>query len=625
MYVLFFERLKISGWCIAFLIVISSALFPVESFAKTYFFQDSIVKKRSFHIDSLWRKSYIDSLTKRFINKNRKPEGDQQLQSIKEYVAYEGKVIKLISLMQTDIFNDVEDAKPGQKKSLKQRMKEWHTNTRPWVIKNSIFFHENEKVSSYRLADNARYLRSLPFLHDARIYVTPCDDNADSVEVIVLTQDIFAPGLAIYPVDNATGAMAKFYHTNINGWGQAIDAGLEVSSQRNPIAGTSLSYTKYNLLGTFTDANIGYSQLNTQGTIDTGVYEGAFYIRLNRPLYSSYTHFAGGLTFQYNQSINVNNLSDSLFRDYRYRLFDTWAAYSFTFKRFNKKGEENRSRRAISLRYYQQFFLKNPDQPQFADDPNYNNWKYTLAQLILFRQEIYNTHYLFGFGRTEDISTGYYATFTSGTDHRLNKDRVYIGAEFEQQKAIGRGFSSAYIGFGGFISRGLEDIVLNLKGSFYSKLLKFHKLRFRHLIEGGYINCYNPTLYKPVNINDDSGLTAFSDNTLNGYQRLNLKSELHLYDLFSILGFKFNQFTSIQTSQLGDTNNFILTQHIYLGLGAGFRVRNESLVFKTLKVGGYYYPTAPSSSPKFNLQFSAQVDLRFNVSPIKAPSFVAYK
>ncbi|MNH37897.1 hypothetical protein D3C79_988600 [compost metagenome] len=62
-----------------------------------------------------------------------------------------------------------------------------------------------------------------------------------------------------------------------------------------------------------------------------------------------------------------------------------------------------------------------------------------------------------------------------------------------------------------------------------------------------------------------------------------------------------------------------------MGIGTGFRIRNEGLVFKTLKVGGYYYPTAPSSSPKFNLQFSTVVDLRFNVSPIKAPSFVAYK
>ncbi|AFD05500.1 BamA/TamA family outer membrane protein [Solitalea canadensis] len=625
MFVLFFERLKISGWCIAFLIVISFSLLPTNLVARSYFFQDSIVKKRSFHIDSLWRKSYIDSLTKRFISKNRKPEGDQQLQSIKEYVAYEGKVIKSISLMQTDIFNEPDEKEAEKRKSLKERMREWHTNTRPWVIQNSLFFHENETVSSYRLADNARYLRSLPFLHDARIYVTPCDANADSVEVIVLTQDIFAPGVAIYPIDNVSGVMAKFYHSNINGWGQAIDAGLEVSSKRNPVAGTSLSYTKYNLLGTFTDANIGYSQLNTQGTIDTGVYEGSFFIRLNRPLYSSYTHFAGGLTFQYNKSINVNNLADSLFRNYQYRLFDTWAAYSFSFKRFNKKGEENRSRRAISLRYYQQYFLKNPEQPQFIYDPNYNNWKYTLAQLILFRQEIYNTHYLFGFGRTEDIATGYYATFTSGTDHRLNKDRVYIGAEFEQQKAIGRGFSSFYVGAGGFISKGLEDIVVNLKGAFYSKLLVHKKLRFRHLIEAGYINCYNPTLYKPVNINDDFGLTGFSDNSINGYQRLNIKSELNLYDLFSILGFKFNQFTSVQFSQLGDTNDFILGQHLYMGIGTGFRIRNEGLVFKTLKVGGYYYPTAPSSSPKFNLQFSTVVDLRFNVSPIKAPSFVAYK
>ncbi|MCO4291768.1 hypothetical protein NF867_02695 [Solitalea sp. MAHUQ-68] len=586
---------------------------------------DSAAKKKSFTIDSIWRKLYIDSLTHRFISRNKKSEANLQLQSIKEYVKYEGKVIKSIDLVQARIFNFSPPISPNEPPSLKQRLSEWHTSTRSSVIKQSLFFKENEKLSSYILADNARYLRSLPFLHDARIYIAPCGTNNDSVEVTILTQDVFAPGIAIYPVSHLSGIKTKFYNTNINGQGQAIDAGIEINSGRSPLIGTSISYTKYNLFGTFVDVNTGYSQLNTQGTIDTGVYEGSFFIKLTRPLYSSYSHFAGGLTFQYNKSLNVDNEPDSIFRAYHYRLFDVWTAYAFNFKRFNNRGSENRSRRAISFRYYNQKLIQRPTQSQFIDDPNYNNWQYSLGQFIAFRQEIYNTRYLLGFGRMEDIPTGYYATFAVGSDHRLNKNRIYTGAEYERQKSLGRGFSSAYIGLGGFIDSQLEDIILSLKGSFYSRLLIYKKLRLRHLIELGYINCYNPVLYKPVNINDGFGLTGYEDNSLNGYQRFNIKSELVLYNLFEILGFRFNTFTSLQFSQLGDTHDFIFGKHLYTGIGAGFRVRNESLVFNTVKFGGYYYPGAPQTADKFVFEAKAVIDLRFNVSPIKSPSFVLYK
>ncbi|WP_165784620.1 BamA/TamA family outer membrane protein [Solitalea longa] len=582
-------------------------------------------KKRVISIDSIWRKSYIDSLTKRFLTRNRRPESDLQLQSIKEYVKYEGKVIKSIELVQTNIFNFSPPVHPDERPSLKQRLSEVHTQTKQSVIHRSLFFKENERISSYTLADNARYLRSLPFLHDARIFISPCGTNSDSVEVTVLTQDVFAPGIAIYPISGLSGVKTNLYHTNINGQGQAIDAAIEANSDRSPVVGTALAYTKYNLMGTFTDASVGYSQLNTQGTIDTGVYESSFFIKLNRPLYSSSSRVAAGMAFKYNKSLNVYSQPDSVFRNYQYRLFDTWLAYAFNFKRFNKRGEYNRSRRAISFRYYNQEFLERPTQIQFNDDPNYNNGQFSLGQFIAFQQEIYNTRYLFGFGRTEDISTGYYATLAIGSDHRLNKNRIYTGAEYERQKALGKGFSLAYIGLGGFIDHGIEDIVLNVRGSFYSRLMIYKKMRFRHLIELGYINCFNPVLYKPVNINDGFGLTAFENNTLNGYQRFNLKSELALYSLFEILGFRFNSFTSIELSQLGDTDDFIFGKHLYAGVGAGFRIRNESLVFNTLKLGGYYYPWAPATSQKFAFQIKTVIDLRFNVSPIKAPSFVTYR
>ena len=66
------------------------------------------------------------------------------------------------------------------------------------------------------MMDNERLLRSLPFLKDARILITPRPLNEQIVDVLVLTQDVFSIG-----VTGGIGSLNKgevgFYDKNILG------------------------------------------------------------------------------------------------------------------------------------------------------------------------------------------------------------------------------------------------------------------------------------------------------------------------------------------------------------------------------------------------------------------------
>ena len=46
--------------------------------------------------------------------------------------------------------------------------------------------------------------------------------------------------------------------------------------------------------------------LNDKPDADTGQYENAAYLIINRPLYSTWARFTGGLTLSANRSVNIN-------------------------------------------------------------------------------------------------------------------------------------------------------------------------------------------------------------------------------------------------------------------------------------------------------------------------------
>ena len=62
------------------------------------------------------------------------------------------------------------------------------------VIRNNLFFREHEKIHPYLFADNERHLRDQVYIQDARILIDSIAGSPDSVDVIVITKDVFPFG-----------------------------------------------------------------------------------------------------------------------------------------------------------------------------------------------------------------------------------------------------------------------------------------------------------------------------------------------------------------------------------------------------------------------------------------------
>jgi hypothetical protein len=318
---------------------------------------------------------------------------------------YGGKQIRYVYYNQLKVFGTtIEDTSVVPNK-LVRFANNLHYNTRTWVIKQSLFFREGDTVNAYKLVDNERYLRRLPFIQDARIYVINSYENNDSIDIVVLTRCIEYVGTI--SSFNGTAAAATIFNNIVAGAGQKVAFGFSWDNSYTPQWRTGSSYTKYNIAGSFADVSVGYTMLNDKPDADSGQYENAVYLIINRPLYSTWATFTGGLTLSANKSINIYDQPDSLFRDYRYNLVDVWAGYNFT-NQYKKTGYNSlKPNFGIELRNYNMNFTKTPTQTVAKDNPKYNSHNFLLGQFVVYHQDFFKTNYFFGFGRTEDIPMGY--------------------------------------------------------------------------------------------------------------------------------------------------------------------------------------------------------------------------
>ncbi|POY36103.1 hypothetical protein C3K47_12965 [Solitalea longa] len=572
----------------------------------------------NFRIDSLKHKNPGDTLFKIL------KDAPYNVLSERPYKRYQGKVIRNIIIGQVNVFNRVSDDIQQSRNSIQklQHLLDFlHVNTQSNVIREGLFFSEKkDTVSAYLMAYNAYYLRHLPFLQTAEIYIQPLTDTKDSVDVIIITQDAFEFGASI------AHSNLRLYNVNFLGGGQRIDLAVSLDKNRSPKIGTAASYVKYNIGGSFVDASIGYTTINNAAPIDTGVYETSFFVHLDRQLYKPTVRWGGGLTISYNYSMDVYSRSSGYYRNYAYRYFDVWGAWAFNVKKLLKTGFENSTRKAISLRYSILDFTRQPHQDIYRLDPNYNNRQYIIGQYNLFQQRYFKTRYVFEFGRIEDIPSGYNLALTAGVEKWINRKRIYTGAQYERSKIYTKGnFMVTGIGLGGFFKNGIEDIVFAVDNIYYSELYTLTTWRLRYQIGLNYLIGINPHFNKAINLNTERGIIGYNSELLQGYQRLTLGGEADFYAPFRFLGFRFNFFTVAQVAQLGDKGELLFGNRLYSVLGTGIRIKNESLVFRTLEIGAYFYPGAPSDMKKVGLTLKSIPNIRFRTTPIQRPEFISFE
>jgi hypothetical protein len=551
----------------------------------------------------------------------RKQPIEVQKKNIKSediFMPHQGKIIRKIFIRRITFEKSIYDSARSFRSTVTRIADNLHKDTRFGVIRNNLFFRENRPVDPYRLADNERYLRDLDFILDSKIRVIPIKGTKDSVDIEVVTRDVFSLGVRAKArgVDRFTVGL---YDANLMGLGQRVQGDFLFDHDRQPRFGSEVRYSKSSIGGSLVNLSFGYTELDN--AVSSGEEnEYAFFLRLSRPLVSPYSRFAGEIELSRNWSVNVFQTPDSLFSRYKYFSQDYWVGYNIGIK----NNMNDRSRHFVAVRYHHQHFRMRPDQEYQRSRLIYNDQKFLLGELIFYNQNFYKTSYIYGFGRTEDVPYGQTINVTGGWSEDLGFRRFYAGSYAVKRivRPSGR-FYDMEIAAGTFFHEDkTEDGVLYVKGAFYSKLYDIKKLKVRHQFEGGYARAFNNKVRQLLMLNNE--LRGFSADSLFGFQRIFLRTETTVFTKLQMLGFRFAPFLSLEGAYFQKKVLDDVEGKLYWGSTSGFRIRNENLIFGTIEFRAFYYPTAVIGVDKLSFKVTTNVRLKYSGTFVRPPEFIRY-
>jgi len=550
-------------------------------------------------------------------------EAPQKIEN--QFLKYKGKIIRSIELIRLGFECSIYDTCDIKNTFGIRVANALHKNSNENVIRNNLFFREGGRLYPYLFADNERYLRDLSYIQDARIIVEFAEHSTDSVDVVVLTKDIFSLGGKL-KIDSRTKGRIELQEENIGGSATKILVSGFYDEPRYPQQAFSAELTKRNIGGSFINWTTGFSNFAPSFS-SSKREETNFFTRLEKPLVTPYIPSTGAAEARYFKTSNAY-VSDSLYTsDFRYTYYnvDGWLGYSLDSKRSLYANKEIRVHKFIAVRVFNQHFFNLPTIYTSRSDYRFNNFIGALASLNIFRQSFYKTNFIYGFGRNEDVPEGFSAVLSTGWEKRQQLKRPYLGLDFGLANFKKKGFHSNFIfRAGGFFNRKrFEDMNLLFNVEHFSRLKKMSgKWYHRMFISSGVSAQINPLLNTPLFINSEYGLPYFNPENISSDLRTTMKLESVFYNTNKILGFRLAPFIFSDVVLLKPTKAHFDKSDLFSAFGGGIRTRNENLVFGTIEFKTYYFPRTNRDMNVWKIEVKSNIRFKYNSTFIKRPDFV---
>ncbi|MFM8913780.1 MAG: hypothetical protein ACKOE6_12825, partial [Flammeovirgaceae bacterium] len=460
------------------------------------------------------------------------------IRNAQAFLVFQNKIIREIYVRQIGFEKSIYDSTQRTAALVNKFANALHQTTHEATVRNHVFLKKNKPLNPFLVADNERYLRDRDFILDCRIVVTPVSDGSDSVDVTIITRDVFSLGIDVGQSLSTTPQIGV-YDNNFLGRGQRwIVTGL-YNPGRNPSFGWSSFFRKSSVLGTLVDLEAGYTELKTGSAVGSES-EYSYSVRLSRPLVSPYSRLAGGTEISNNWSRNLFAKPDSIFRNYRYNVADYWLGYNFGIR----QKLENQMRYFFALRYFDGDIYDHFKELELGGLFRSNRVVAYLGEATVYRQEFYKTRYIFGFGRTEDVPVGLSLSLTGGYATLYGRERAYVGAKLKYSwvNRIGNIFRfEAQTGGFSFNNNSFEDAVLNTRATFYTRAHNLRKHKIRTGVSAGYVALFNRALSDYLSIKPGD-LQRFVPVTSNGLRKFQTRMETTLFTTWNVLGFRMAPF-----------------------------------------------------------------------------------
>ncbi len=553
-----------------------------------------------------------------------------------QFIAFGGKIIRNIDLISLSFENSINDTTLVEKSFGLDIARHFHKSSTDKTIRKNLFFKEGDKLYPYLLADNERYLRELVYLQDAKILVSQVEDEKDSVDVIVLTKDVFSLGFKLV-VDSKSKGRVDIKEENLNGSGSKLMVSAFYDQERRPHPGFGAEFIRRNIRGTFVNWTTGFQTYNAAFS-NGKQQETSFYTRLERPLVTPFIASTGALEAAYYRthnayipdSIYLTPKSDSLYNsDYRYTYYqlDAWAGYNIDSKSSLYANRSIRKHHFIAARIFNQEFVKVPGRLLTTLDTLHQYIDITafLGSYNIFKQVFYKTNFIYGFGVSEDIPEGFSVAFTGGYTNKQGLKRPYGGVDFQFTKFSKRGVYSNYtFRLGGYLNEGRfedADVLVELEHITHLRKLA-HNWRLRSFITTSFTAQINPMLNAPLFLTSNYGLSYFNDPRKYGDMRATIKAESVFFNLKKLLGFRFAPFIFANASLIKPTKMVLSKTDVFTAVGGGVRSRNENLVFGTIELKGYYFPRKDYFLNDFKIELNSNLRFRYKSVFIRKPDFI---
>ncbi len=554
--------------------------------------------KDSILIDSAIKDNRFNSIKNRIINEvtiNNKSQNisiaPHKEQIINGFNNYQGNVIRNISFKRLEIFGQsVTDTTEIPTKWYEHLGNELHINTQLYILKNQILISSGDTVDLYSLSENERILRELPFIDDARAIISKVSE--DTVDIIFITKDVLPIGGSVRFLDVDYGK-ASINNTNILGMGHELYYHLTWNYDRNPFYGHKIQYKIKNLGNTFLTLNTSYeNQWNME----------AFRIYCNRDFFTQDILYAGGVGFEKINSLKNIILPDTIYENEEvdYNYYDLWLGRAITIPWISSRRKRTNVVGTGRITRYE--FFKRPDEIQ--EDLLYNLHERTsyLFSLGISQVGYYKTTEVYGFGRTEDIPFGNELTLTGGVEVNQYFNRPYFGISYAWGNIVNKvGYLYQRIEYGSFFNYGIEQGLLIYSAKYFTnRFNSMGRYSYRLFFDLTYKKGYSRFEDEFMEFTKLDGIRGLSSEELRGNQRLNLSFESICYSPHHIFDFRFVYFLFFDAGIISNTSSILIRNHLYTGFGGGVKIRNENLIFDTVRIRIAYYPLLPEgASPEY--------------------------
>ncbi len=552
--------------------------------------------------------------------------GDQQRLD-RKFQRHRNKIIRNIIVKRLPFGTPIQDTSKSFTSVLTDMANYLHYDTREKIVRNNLFFRKNEKLSPYLMGDNERHLRDLVFLGDASISVRTIAGTRDSVDILILTKDVLSVG-GKFDMSALDDFQVNAREDNFLGMGDRLEGKLLFDAERRQNMGFGVEYIRRNINGSFMDGTIGWQ--NYFPSILGGLkQDNIFYTRLLKPLVHPYMKWTYGLDASLHYSKH-QYLSDSTYKmDHHYGFYnvDAWGGIVFDPYFSATRPKDERLRTYLGLRVISQKFNYVPGK--FIDQYffRYADQQGILASLSMFSQTYYKTRYVYGLGRSEDVPEGLDVSVTTGYVNKEKRQRQYLGMGL--QLSYFSKYDNYYnytVRLGGYKKKNsFEDIDLLGNLEFFSNLRRLGKWKQRSFITIGVAKQFSPLLNEPLFLSSEYGLREFTNDSLfGGNFRAVIKAESVFYSDWSLIGFRFAPFIFANGSYLDGPMPERWHKKFFPSVGGGLRTRNESLIFGTVELRGFYFPDRNFYNERVRVEVSTNLRFKYNMERLKRPEFISF-